>query len=98
MNHRSNRPILFWSVLGLAAFALVPWYATPDGVLSLQGLGELLGGHDSASGLAQVLLQRRPWLVPAALALLIGGITARLLPTRWPGAPSPGRGWAAGGP
>ncbi|KQW02534.1 iron ABC transporter permease [Rhizobacter sp. Root1221] len=86
MNHRSNRPILFWSVLGLAAFALVPWYATPDGVLSLQGVGELLGGHDSASGLAQVLLQRRPWLVPAALALLIGGITARLLPTR-------GQGW-----
>ncbi|MET0349428.1 MAG: iron ABC transporter permease, partial [Rhizobacter sp.] len=86
MNHRSNRPILFWSLLGLVAFALVPWYATPDGVFALQGLGELVGGHDSASGLAQVVLQRRPWLVPAALALLVGGVTARLLPTR-------GQGW-----
>ena len=86
MTHRSNRPILFWSILGLVAFALVPWYATPGGVFSLQGFGELLGDHESASGLAQVLLQRRPWLVPAALALLIGGIAARLLPTR-------GQGW-----
>lgn len=82
MNHRSNRPILFWAVLGLAAFALVPWYATPDGLFSMQGVGELLGGEQTASGLAQVMLQRRPWLVPALLALLIGGIAARLLPTR----------------
>jgi len=77
-----NRPILFWSVLGLAAFALLPWYVLPDGLLSLQGVGELLGGRDSASGLAQVLLQRRPWLLPGALALLAGPAAARLAPSR----------------
>jgi iron(III) transport system permease protein len=86
MNTRSNRPILFCSVLGLAAFVLLPWYAMPEGLLSLQGLGELVGGRDSASALAQVLLQRRPWLAPAALALLIGAVAARSVPTRGQGA------------
>lgn len=82
MNITTNRPILLWSVLGLAAFVLLPWYALPDGLLSLQGVGELLGGHDSASGLAQVLLQHRPWLMPGALALLAGLAATRLAPSR----------------
>ena len=82
MNSTTNRPILLWSLLGLATFVLLPWYAVPDGLFSLQGVAELLGGHDSASGLAQVLLQHRPWLQPAAFALLAGLAAARMAPTR----------------
>ena len=59
--HGNNRAIALWSALGLVAFALLPWYSLPDGILGLQGLGELMAGHDSSSALAQVLLHRRPW-------------------------------------
>lgn len=85
MKFRTNRPILFGSLLGLAAFALLPWYALPDGLLALQGAGELIGGHDSATALAQVLLQRRPWLAPAVLALAIGALATHLAPSRTQG-------------
>ena len=40
--HGNNRAIALWSALGLAAFALVPWYSLADGILGLQGLGELM--------------------------------------------------------
>jgi iron(III) transport system permease protein len=82
MNASINRPILVWSALGLAAFLLLPWYALPDGLLSLQGFGELVGGHDSSSAIAQVFLHRRPWLIPGAVALLAGLLAVSMAPTR----------------
>ncbi len=85
MKLRVNQPIFAWSLLGLAAFALLPWYALPEGVFSLQGIGELYGGHDSAPALAQSLLHRRAWLAPAALALVVGLLSMRMAPTRTQG-------------
>jgi iron(III) transport system permease protein len=75
-----NRPIALWSVVGLLAFCLLPWHALPDGLAGLQGVGELLAGHDSSSALAQVLLHRRPWLALAAWPLLAGLLAMRMAP------------------
>ena len=69
MKLHNNQPILAWSALGLVAFALLPWYALPDGIGSLQGLGHLIGDPQSATGLAQVLVHHRHWLWPALLVL-----------------------------
>lgn len=80
--HGNNRAIALWSALGLAAFALVPWYSLPDGILGLQGLGELMAGHDSSSALAQVLLHRRPWLLLGAWPLIVGLAVLGMAPGR----------------
>ena len=70
----NNKAIAVWALLGLAAFVLLPWYQLPQGLWAVSP-GELTGGHDSSSALAQVLLHRRGWLVWGALALL-GGLAA----------------------
>lgn len=80
--HNNNRSIVLWAAAGLAAFVLLPWYALPDGLLGLRGVAELLGGHDSSTALAQVLLHHRPWLVLGALPLLVGVGAAAMAPTR----------------
>ncbi|AKJ32068.1 ABC transporter permease [Caldimonas brevitalea] len=82
MDTRHNRVLWTWAALGLAAYTLLPWYALPDGLLGLQGLGELLGGHDSSSGLAQVLLHRRHWLLWGGLALLAALGCGTMAPSR----------------
>lgn len=82
MKLHHNSSIALWSVFGLAAFILLPWHMVPDGLLSLQGLGELVGGHDTSTGLAQVLLHRRTWLVVAALTLAMGLVASAMEPTR----------------
>ena len=80
--HANNRAIALWSALGLAAFALLPWYSLPDGIFGLQGLGELMAGHDSSSALAQVLLHRRPWLLLGAWPLVVGLAALGMAPAR----------------
>lgn len=85
MKYRDNRPLLWWPLAGLAAFALLPWHALPQGLLGLQGLGELVGGHDSGSGLALALLDRREGLGLGALTLLAGVFSTRLAPGRTQG-------------
>ncbi len=82
MKTHHNGVIALWAALGLSAFILLPWHTIPDGILSLQGWGELVGGHDSSSGLAQSLLHGRPWLLAAAVALLLAGAAATRGPTR----------------
>src|SRR5688572_3316964 len=78
----NNRSIVLWAAIGLAAFVLLPWYALPEGLLGMRSWAELLGGHDSSTALAQVLLHRRPWLVLGALPLLVGVGAAAMAPTR----------------
>ena len=52
------KAIRVWILLGVAAFALLPWY---------------LADNDTASGLSH-LLRDRPWLAFAPAGLLLGGI------------------------
>ncbi|MDR6536613.1 iron ABC transporter permease [Variovorax soli] len=80
--HENNRAIALWSALGLAAFALLPWYSLPDGIFGLQGMGELMAGHDSSSALAQVLLHRRRWLLLGAWPLIVGLAVLGMAPAR----------------
>jgi iron(III) transport system permease protein len=80
--NENNRAIALWSALGLAAFALLPWYSLPDGIFGLQGLGELMASHDSSSALAQVLLHRRPWLLLGAWPLIVGLAVLGMAPAR----------------
>ncbi|MES2609179.1 MAG: iron ABC transporter permease [Pseudomonadota bacterium] len=82
MKSHHNSAIALWAALGLAAFIVLPWHMVPDGLLSLQGWGELVGGHDTSTGLAQVLLHRRAWLIVAALSLATGLAAAAMEPTR----------------
>jgi iron(III) transport system permease protein len=84
MDFRNNKAIVVWALLGLAAFVLLPWYQLPDGLFALRP-GELAGGHDTSSALAQVLLHRRGWLVWGAAALVVGLAAAALAPGRMQG-------------
>ena len=84
MDFRNNKAIVIWALLGLAAFVLLPWYQLPEGLLALSP-GELAGGHDTSSALAQVLLHRRAWLVWGAAALVVGLVAAALAPGRMQG-------------
>lgn len=85
-NLQVNRPILICIALGLLGFALLPWYALPDGLLSLPGWGALIGGHDTATGFAQVLFQQRPWIIAPAVVLALTGLTVFQPATRRQGA------------
>lgn len=69
--HAGNASLWPWAGAGLLAFVLLPWHMLPGSIIDLAGVAELIGGHDSSSGLAQVLLHRRPWLGGALLALLL---------------------------
>ena len=65
-----NRYLLGWALAGLLAFALLPWHMLPSGLAGMQGWAELVGGHDSSTGLWQSVLHDRPWLALQAVALL----------------------------
>jgi iron(III) transport system permease protein len=69
---RSRRAIAVWALLGLAAYAVLPWY-----FLQQQSFGSALLGvwsHDaSASGLVQASMFGRPWLWTGVAGLLIAG-------------------------
>ena len=61
-----KRTVLFWLVIGLAGFALLPWHMTRDGVFSFEWL---LDGLPS-TGLAMILQAGNWWLAPIGLAFL----------------------------
>jgi iron(III) transport system permease protein len=85
MTSKASGPGFLWAAAGLAAFVLLPWYLVPNGITSVQGLGQLVGGQDEATGLAQALLHGRPWLALEALALLGALAATRLAPGRGQG-------------
>jgi iron(III) transport system permease protein len=74
---RGQRAILAWLLLGLGAFALMPWYFLQDKSL-WQALPGVFGSADAGSGLAQAAQQGRPWLWLGLAGLLIAGIAWRL--------------------
>jgi iron(III) transport system permease protein len=88
---RAQRVLLGWLVLGLAAFALLPWYF-PQNISLLKSLPGIFGGVETASGLVHALQHGRPWLWVglAGLALCAVG---------WRMPAGSGQGWAlvAGG-
>ena len=65
----TDRASLVWSVSGLLAVVLLPWYALQEGLDSGAWLGGLWSSEDYASGLAQIIEQERWWLAPVVLAL-----------------------------
>jgi iron(III) transport system permease protein len=88
---RNQRAVLGWLLLGLAAFALLPWYFQQDRTL-LAALPGAFGGSDTASALVQALRHGRPWLWVALAALALAGLG-------WQRGPGRAQGWllVAGG-
>lgn len=67
-----RRPILLWLALGWIGFALLPWYALDDGILSPGWLLDGWAWDDYyAPGLFQGLLHGKLWLLPHALFLAL---------------------------
>ena len=69
--NRNRRLAIGWLALGIAAFALAPWYALPDGVLHVGWLAHYFG-KENAPGIVQSVHHGRAWLAPLALLLLLG--------------------------
>ncbi len=88
---RAQRVLLGWLVLGMAAFALLPWYF-PQNLSLLKSLPGIFGGSETASGLVHALQHGRPWLWVG-----LGGLA--LCAVGWRMAAGRGQGWAlvAGG-
>lgn len=66
-----------WLLLGLVAYALLPWYY-PQNLTFWQALPGVWGGPDTASGLAQALLHHKPWLWPGVAGLAAAALAWRL--------------------
>ena len=72
------RAPLLWSLAGLLAGVLLPWYALQEGLGSGSWIAGLWTSEDEASGLAQALVHGRPWLAPPLVALLAGFLLSLL--------------------
>jgi iron(III) transport system permease protein len=80
--NRRRRAILIWLAIGAAGFALAPWYAVNESVLSTAWLRHWFA-KDYAPAWVQALFFGRAWLWPVAVLL---AFTLRLLPperARW---------------
>jgi iron(III) transport system permease protein len=81
---RARRITLGWLLLGLVAYALLPWYFQQDMGL-LKALPGIFGGSDTASGVVQALRHGKPWLWLGLLGLLVAGGGALLPASRTQG-------------
>ncbi|TMH35839.1 MAG: iron ABC transporter permease [Betaproteobacteria bacterium] len=70
---RKYGAIALWLCVGAAGFLIVPWYALPGSVLSLDWLRDFATG-DSAPAIVQAWRYGRTWLLPIG-ALLAAGCT-----------------------
>jgi iron(III) transport system permease protein len=75
---RTRSALLIWVLMGLAAYALLPWYFLQRGSL-WSALPKLFGGVETANGLMQAAVHGRAWLWTGVLGLLLAG-AATLLP------------------
>ncbi len=71
---RLQRAVMGWMLLAALAFVALPWYL-PQNLGFFAALRGVFGDAESASGLMQALLHKRPWLwaLPVALALVAVG-------------------------
>ncbi len=67
---RLRSTLVAWTVVGLAAFALLPWYLGPDKSL-LESIRLEFSAPDSASGLRAAGALGKPWLMAALAALAL---------------------------
>lgn len=74
---RTERTILLWLLLGLAAFALMPWYFLQDQSL-WRALPGVFGSAEGGSGFTHALRFGRPWLWLALAGLLVAALAWRL--------------------
>jgi iron(III) transport system permease protein len=74
---RGERAILLWLLLGLGAFALMPWYFQQDKSL-WQALPGVFSTADVGSGVMQAAQHGRPWLWLGLAGLLVAGVGWRL--------------------
>ena len=72
LTSRSGRALAAWTLLGLAAYALLPWYFLQQQSL-WAALPGVWGGDATASGVVQAALHGRPWLWTGVAGLLIAG-------------------------
>jgi len=82
---RAQRVVLGWLLLGLAAFALLPWYF-PQNLSLLGSLPGVFGGSETASGLVQALRHHKPWLWVGLAGLVVAALGSRLPAGRLQGA------------
>lgn len=74
MNSQSRgvRTALAWSLTGLAALLVLPWYALQEGLDSLSWISGLWSSEDYAGGLAEIVAHGKWWLSPMPASLLAG--------------------------
>ena len=83
-HQRTQRTVLIWLLLGLAGYALLPWYFQQDMGL-IKALPGVFGGAETASGLVQALRYGKPWLWIGLLGLVVAGVAWPLPPGRLQG-------------
>jgi len=83
---RSRRIMLAWILVGLAAYALLPWYF-PQNLSVWKSLPGVFGGAETASGVMQATAHQRPWLwsglAGLAMALWAWQLPAGVVQGRW---------------
>ena len=82
---RSRRTLLGWLALGVAAFALLPWYL-PQNLGLLDSLLGAFGKADTASGLIHAARYSKPWLWSGLAGLLLCALAWRMPTGRRQGA------------
>lgn len=71
--NRAQNALRGWLVLGVVAYALLPWYFLSDKSV-LDALPGVFGAADSASGLVQLLRHGKPWLAFGLVGLIVAGV------------------------
>jgi iron(III) transport system permease protein len=75
MSLSPSRTVLGWSLFGLAAFVLLPWYAQQDPLAWLKAYSQVFGTHESASGATAAAAMSKAWLWLIGAALLACGVS-----------------------
>ena len=65
------RAPLLWSLAGVLAALVLPWYALQEGLDSGAWIAGLWSSEDYAAGLAEVIVHGKWWLAPVLLALAL---------------------------
>jgi iron(III) transport system permease protein len=69
----ANRALLVWTMLGLGAYGLLPWYAIQD-TAWYSVLPQVLGSAETGSGLVQILVHGRVWLGLGLMGLALASV------------------------
>jgi iron(III) transport system permease protein len=84
LQRHARQVLLAWSVLGLAAFALLPWYF-PQNVSLWRALAGAFAGAETASALVHAAHLGRPWLWSGLAGLMLALAAWRMPPGRMQG-------------